>query len=341
MKLNKTRNEFVDSMRGVAMLLVILGHTMTGCTVDSQSSFLFNVVWSLQMPLFILISGYVTKYSNPICNASQLINYVKRRTIAYMLPFCVWSFLIRGILFAQYDYLNIKYLLWHMDSGYWFLTTIWTISMIFGLAGYVAERLGNGSFIKKQIVLLVVYLAGMFVLTVVGLAAGLAFFAIKLTLYYMPFYYAGYLFGQFDETILAKTMGRKVIDCMIAISFAFWLFITLRFSLYEVPDGVFAIGGRAATSLAGCIAVTGLLRKQFLKTRGILPWLGRHSLEIYLVHYLCLCLIPTETAPNIISMEGWLLVLLNFCVTVVLTCEVVYLLNQNSVTCFLLFGKRK
>lgn len=116
--------------------------------------------------------------------------------------------------------------------------------MIFGLAGYVAERLGNGSFIKKQIVLLVVYLAGMFVLTVVGLAAGLAFFAIKLTLYYMPFYYAGYLFGQFDETILAKTMGRKVIDCMIAISFAFWLFITLRFSLYEVSDGVFAIGGR-------------------------------------------------------------------------------------------------
>ena len=28
------RNQFVDIMRGIAMLLVVLGHTMTGCTVD-------------------------------------------------------------------------------------------------------------------------------------------------------------------------------------------------------------------------------------------------------------------------------------------------------------------
>lgn len=43
------RNQFVDIMRGIAMLLVVLGHTMTGCTVDSQKSFLFNIIWSLQM----------------------------------------------------------------------------------------------------------------------------------------------------------------------------------------------------------------------------------------------------------------------------------------------------
>ena len=33
--INKERNQFVDIMRGIAMLLVVLGHTMTGCTVDS------------------------------------------------------------------------------------------------------------------------------------------------------------------------------------------------------------------------------------------------------------------------------------------------------------------
>ena len=27
----KDRNQFVDIMRGIAMLLVVLGHTMTGC----------------------------------------------------------------------------------------------------------------------------------------------------------------------------------------------------------------------------------------------------------------------------------------------------------------------
>ena len=43
--MKKDRNQFVDIMRGIAMLLVVLGHTMTGCTVDSQQSLLFNIVW--------------------------------------------------------------------------------------------------------------------------------------------------------------------------------------------------------------------------------------------------------------------------------------------------------
>lgn len=39
----ESRNQFVDIMRGIVMLLVVLGHTMTGCTADSQKSFLFNI----------------------------------------------------------------------------------------------------------------------------------------------------------------------------------------------------------------------------------------------------------------------------------------------------------
>ena len=40
----QNRNQFVDIMRGIAMLLVVLGHTITGCTIGSQKTFLFNVI---------------------------------------------------------------------------------------------------------------------------------------------------------------------------------------------------------------------------------------------------------------------------------------------------------
>lgn len=253
-----SRNQFVDIMRGIAMLLVVLGHTMTGCTVDSQKSLLFNIIWSLQMPLFILISGYVTKYSRSICDGKDLWKYVKRRTVAYLLPWAVWSFLVRGLIFGQTGFFDIKNLLWNMDSGYWFLATIWTISMIFGMASYLAERIGKSSEIKKQISLLLCYLAGMVLLVGIGMVMGLSFFAIKLTLYYMPFYYAGYLYGQFDDKILSTAQGKKVIDCCVAVCFVIWIFVILRFSLYEMSDGGLAIILRAATSLAGCIAVCGL-----------------------------------------------------------------------------------
>ena len=259
----ENRNQFVDIMRGIAMLLVVLGHTMTGCTVDSQKSFLFNIIWSLQMPLFILISGYVTKYSRPISDSKGLWKYVKRRTVAYMLPWAVWSFVVRGIIFGQDGFLNVRSLLWSMDSGYWFLATIWTISMIFGIASFIAERLSKENVLKKQAVLLACYLAGMVLLIGIGLLLGLSFFAIKLTLYYMPFYYVGFLYGQFDDKIMESENGKKIVDCVVAVCFVIWLYVILRYSLYEMLDSGFAIILRAATSLAGCIAVCGLCKGIF------------------------------------------------------------------------------
>lgn len=282
----ENRNQFVDIMRGIAMLLVVLGHTMTGCTANSQSSFLFNIIWSLQMPLFILISGYVTKYSRPISDGNGLWKYVKRRTVAYMLPWAVWSFLVRGIIFGQDGFLNVKHLLWNMDSGYWFLATIWTISMIFGVASFVAERASKENLLKKQIVLLGCYLAGMVLLVGIGVILGLSFFAIKLTLYYMPFYYAGFLYGQFDDRMKESETGKKMIDSVVAICFVMWLFVILRFPLYEMSDGGFAIILRAATSLAGCIAVCGLCKGIFSEKSGGYPCVGRRALTGSVPHSL-------------------------------------------------------
>ena len=275
----ENRNQFVDIMRGIAMLLVVLGHTMTGCTVDSQKSFLFNIIWSLQMPLFILISGFVTKYSRPISDGKGLWKYVKRRTVAYMLPWVVWSFLVRGIIFGEDDFLNVKHLLWNMDSGYWFLATIWTISMIFGIASFIAERVSKENLLKKQTVLLGCYLVGMVLLVGIGAILGLSFFAIKLTLYYMPFYYAGFLYGQFDDRMKESDTGKKMIDSIVAICFVVWLFIILRISLYEMSDGGSAIILRAATSLSGCIAVCGLCKGIFSsKIGGGYSCMGRRAL---------------------------------------------------------------
>ena len=339
----ENRNQFVDIMRGIAMLLVVLGHTMTGCTVNSQSSFLFNIIWSLQMPLFILISGYVTKYSRPISDGNGLWKYVKRRTAAYMLPWAVWSILVRGIIFGEDGFLNFKHLLWNMDSGYWFLATIWTISMIFGIASFIAERVSKENLLKKQIVLLGCYLAGMVLLVGIGVILGLSFFAIKLTLYYMPFYYAGFLYGQFDDRMKESETGKKMIDSAVAICFVVWLFIILRVSLYEMSDGGLTIILRAATSLAGCIAVCGLCKGVFSDEigGGILAWVGAHSLEVYLAHYLLLSLIRLDKAPALYSPMGLSLVLVNYVITSGLTVMAIVMMSQNAVLRFVLTGKKK
>lgn len=41
---SENRNQFVDFMRGIAMLLVVLGHTITECMTGAEEIFLINIV---------------------------------------------------------------------------------------------------------------------------------------------------------------------------------------------------------------------------------------------------------------------------------------------------------
>ena len=267
----KSRNQAVDILRGIAMLMVVLGHTMTGCTVNSQESFLFNVIWTLQMPLFILISGYVTRYSHPILSFKSYGRFIWKRTLAYLLPWVVWTFVIRGVIFQQSGYLDTKYVFYNMDAGYWFLFTIWTISMIFGASQIVSEKLcSNKSKFVRIATLAVLYVFGMGILAGTGIIMGLSFCCIKLTLYYMPFYFAGYLFGQVQSDIEKLKCGKSILEVTVAVCLVVWLVLMQRYSFYEIGDSGFGIILRATASLCGCIAVCGLVTMLIFNSRRIL-----------------------------------------------------------------------
>ena len=336
-------------MRGLAMLLVVLCHTMTGCTTGSEESFLFNVVWSLQMPLFILISGYVTRYSRSINTGVELWLFIKRRTLAYMLPWVVWSFLVRGVVFGQYNLLNIKWLLWHMDSGYWFLVTIWTISIAFGLSSFIALKIAKNQGIKLQVIKTVLYLVAMTLLAGIGYVAGMTFFAIKLTLYYMPFFFIGYLYGQYSEKLYETKYGSNIKDVVVMICLATWLVIITRVYLFCLSDSGMGIVLRVISSMSGCIAVCGLCKGIYEKIGGdkfyslgveqcmqtgrlsmsILHWAGKKSLEIYMIHGLLLNILMPGVKPYFSSPSGYGYVFANFIITLILCALFISLLSKN------------
>lgn len=339
------RNQTVDIVRGVAMLLVVLGHTMTGCTRNSQSSFLFDIVWSLQMPLFIIISGYVTKYSCEIHTVVDWLKFLKKRTISYMFPWLVWTFAIRGLLLNQKSYLNLRYILWNMDSGYWFLATIWTISLIFGTAQLLSNILDRKSRIPSWLKIGGFLLLGMLALVVLGKFTGYSFFCIKLTLYYIPFYFIGYFYSQFQEKIRMRwNLADEVIP---AVSLGIWIAIMVRFELFALPDSVGGITLRVAASVLGCCGVIGLLSRLSdqsnsieTRTHKILSWFGRYSLEVYLLHSLLINLILTDTRSDFGTAQGIILTFGNYILSLIIVTAIITLLNRNRALKFALFGKR-
>ena len=228
-----------------------------------------------------------------------------------------------------------------MDSGYWFLVSIWTICIIFGVSSFVAGKVSPNNKFAKTITTAGLYLCGMAVLAGIGHFTGLSFFSIKLTLYYMPFYFAGYLYGEYQDVLSKKEWYGKVQNILVLFCLLSWLYIIRYFTLFELSDSGLAVILRIFTSLSGCLVLCELFK-------GIpdnclskyISWIGVHSLEIYLAHYLLLNPLKIMNRPPMSSTEGYMCVATNYFVTVGLVSVAVFLLNSNNMTKYVLFGKK-
>lgn len=335
----KKRSPVIDRVRGAALLLVMLGHTMSVCTTGSERSFLYQIIWSLQMPLFFLISGYVTRFSREISDWSILVRQLGRRSLQLLLPFAVWTFLVRGLLFGQTYFLNVGWLIRHMDSGYWFLFSLWTISVVYLFSAFLSGKLLKRKRLVGTTVLFGLLLA---LLALLAFWQGKDLLGLKLTLYYSAFYLLGALTGALIDKL---ALPKKALFVGTLVCIGIWLALLAKFDFYSSADDLVHIALRAVSSLLGCASVFGFaaacrhLKGERLPRRG-LQWVGTHTLELYLVHYLCLNLIRQDPAPACVSFNGAGLTILNFFLTLLISVIVTEILSRFSIPRLVLYGKK-
>lgn len=340
------RNEIVDVVRGIAMLLVVLGHTITGTVLGDSDSILFKIIWSLQMPLFFIVSGYITRYSKPLITGSSLRRFIKKRSCAYLIPWVIWTIGIRGLILNQSNFLNIKYLLWHMDTGYWFLVSLWTIVIFYGIADWLTAKckargaMGN---IGLHLLLMVV---AMVILACVGRITGIAFLSIKLTLYYLPLYMGGYVFGQLQDTILNREKTHDALMLTVTVATGVWLFLIMRYNFFNVDMTVRMLILRYMCSIMGAIAIVGCLWTichcadfNYRKDFKLLMWSGQNSLAIYLTHYIYLPLCFVSSQLEGMGALTIPLILLKYILVLFFTIVTIRLLDANRMMRKLLFWK--
>lgn len=119
------RDKKVDTLKGIAIFIVVLGHVVAWCLFGGLSTqaerdaipfntiALWKTIYSFHMPLFFFLSGYL--FMNP--EKSYSIGHVIKRCITYMIPF-----FSAGMLLA----------LWRGQSfqGYWYFRTLTEFTII-------------------------------------------------------------------------------------------------------------------------------------------------------------------------------------------------------------------
>ncbi|MBI3887543.1 acyltransferase family protein [Candidatus Microgenomates bacterium] len=104
------RTQLIDTLRGLAMLVMILTHTTVFFLQDPSANFLWN--WShFAVPIFVFCSVYLF-FQKSLYDKIAFWSFVKKRFVRLLIPY-YWFLLFFLIIlfFTKPETLSIKYLL--------------------------------------------------------------------------------------------------------------------------------------------------------------------------------------------------------------------------------------
>ena len=184
----RARSESIDCLKGIAILLVMFGHVQ----VHNQMTdpYLYDVIKSLQMPLFFLISGYLAGAGSKIQDIRQYKERMSRRAVSYLLPFFSWLV----VQHLSYVPKALRTVLFQLDYGLWFLMVLFLFTWMTYTAQLCQAKL------QKVWGFWLIYLGGCGVILTAYLA-GVNFLSPSLLVIYLPYYTAAYLSGLYPELL--------------------------------------------------------------------------------------------------------------------------------------------
>lgn len=135
-----TREKHMDIMKGLLIILVVVGHSTAGTMHD--------LIYLFHMPLFFIISGFF------ISNKSLGIASMKRKIGKLMLPY--WVYLFIDVLMVRRDFSPTRLfsVLWggrYISGVYWYITAFLFAQMLF----YFVTR-----YIPRKAQILIILIAG-------------------------------------------------------------------------------------------------------------------------------------------------------------------------------------
>ena len=127
------RDQFLDIAKGLAIILVVVGHVIQGSAEKFDDLLWFRVIYSFHMPLFVFLSGSVAAIafsperiqSGMLMVAKQVKTRLAKASIRLLIPFISWC-VINQLFYHHSDSIVSAVLLAFRrpDTALWFLLAI-------------------------------------------------------------------------------------------------------------------------------------------------------------------------------------------------------------------------
>lgn len=332
--MGKERLIWVDSLKGILILLVVLGHAIQNTLGEvCDTNHLWNIIYSFHMPAFMAISGYLA-FRPSITWGGRFWNVIYRRFRQLMIPFISWT-LISLLLNNSFTLADVGSYLLYPDIGLWFLWALFFITLIFNYGSWLSEK----TKVSHEIVI------GAFciLLTAVMVLFDIRVFGFQFIAYYFIMYSFGYYLNKYhDKFVTDKPLLIGMFSMVWAVMAWFWQMHEIPVLLQQIPFPKTLLQ-YAYRFLTAAIAIYVLIAISPKTLNSITNWnkafvsYGTVSLGIYTVHLIPIGSIVRLSKSYIASAE--LVIVLSFICGAAFSYLIVWILSKWTVTEKLLLGK--
>lgn len=294
------RIEWVDILKGIAILLVVVGHTEYAEGASNPGK---TLIYSFHMALFFMLSGYTAALS--LSRHPHLGRFIWRRFLSIMVPYICWMLAI-PVIYAPIEHISqysLQNALLGILSGWgqwWFLPCLFILQLFYVLFTLIRRHMPGNTGAVAGFVLLA---AGVFALNRFGgpLLDRQEFrihYLLQLFRMFLPFCLGVALF-EYPRAAAWITRGRL----LPALGLAVWCLLCRDYMHFH------PFYGRMLTGLAGCVVMVRLfsgIRAESLSASGAgaailrqLKLFGRSSMAIYVLSFLLTPAVPLFTGSTV------------------------------------------
>ena len=312
-KNNENRIEYIDIARGIAIILMVLGHV-----IDVSLS--RNFIFSFHMPLFIIISGFFYKDDSW---KNAIVKGIKKLIIPYIICIIITDILL-AIFNRNIEYINVIDFLKQIFFSYafsgiftffnakplshlWFFPLLLLTKLIFKYDKTVCKN----EFQMLALITFEVYIGYIF-----GVFRIFLPWSFDVALYSLIFYYFGYLLKKYN--ILEKIFSNKSV---LALLTTIWLLgmclNSIELATRRYPGGIWC----AIVAICGSVVViyiSKLIDNRLKNISKILKWYGKNSCWIILLHFMEKELINYDFL-NVFSNKGYVCFIEFICKIIIIT----------------------
>lgn len=309
MEQTKKRIEYLDIARGIAIILMVIGHVVSG--------YKRAIIFSFHMPLFIIISGFFFKSGRNI--KEEIVNIIKKLIIPYIVSIIIVH-IVR--IFVIGEKLSILNILEQMIFAYsnkktffqnietvgvlWFIPFLAMCKIVFWSINKVSK---NNEGLKACLCI---------ICTMIGiLLAKMEIYlpwSFDIVLASIIFYYIGYLMKKYE--ILERILENyKILLCILVLYIVGAKFGYIELAIRKYPFGLICY----ITAISGTIIVFKISKiiESVSKTiTKILCWYGKNSMYILCTHFLEMGIIQYN---NIGITKKWELIIVKLIIVTLIT----------------------